>query len=642
MNNGSPKGGITVRDGFFAPRIAMARQVTIPYMWETLHDRVPGVAPSGCIRNFEIAAGLRQGGFTGFWFQDSDLWKWIEGVSYSLASCPDAALEKQVDEAVALAEKAQQPDGYLDTYYIINESPEKRFTNLKDHHELYVAGHMFEAACAYYHAAGKDNLLKVACRFADCICKHFGYGADQCRGYPGHEEVEMGLARLYVVTGKREYLDTALFFLDQRGTMPSYFDTERLRREGALHNRPGNQFDTYTYYQADVPVREQTVARGHAVRQGYLLAGMAEAGYLAGDESLLAAADRVFDNIVNRQMYVTGGVGATHEGEAFTLDFDLPPERCYTETCASIALIMAAKRLHTARPNGKYGDAIERALYNGILSGISLDGTKYFYMNPLEVWPERCEKRQDMSVDVERKGWFGCACCPPNVLRTLTGLGQYLYTKKEDSLYIDQYVSSDYDDGTLALSLSSGFPWQGDGEATVKGTPSGAFTLCFRIPGWAKGYAFRLNGAAVKAPIKNGYLCLEREWQAGDRISFSFPMFARALHADTRVPNYAGKIAFQRGPIVYCAEETDNGSQLWNLSLNPEPVSERLEPSLLGGVVTLQCRGKRESGEAGLYSFSAPHSTDAEIILIPYYAWNNRGKGEMTVWLRKTYAEQEV
>ena len=632
----APKADISVRDAFFSPRIETSRRVTIPYMWETLHDRVPGVAPSGCIRNFEIAAGLAKGGFTGFWFQDSDLWKWIEGVSYSLAHHPDAALEKQVDEAMALAGKAQQPDGYLDTYYIIKEPPEKRFTNLKDNHELYVAGHMFEAACAYYLATGKDALLKIACRFADCICRHFGPGEAQSKGYPGHEEAEMGLARLYGVTGKREYLDTALFFLDQRGTKPYYFDTERLRSEGALHNRPGDQWDDYTYYQADVPVREQTVARGHAVRQGYLLAGMAEAGYLAGDESLLTAAERVFDNIVNRQMYVTGGVGATHVGEAFTLDWDLPPERCYTETCASIALIMAAKRLHQAHPHGKYGDTVERALYNGILSGISLDGTKYFYMNPLEVWPERCEKRQDMNVDAERKGWFGCACCPPNVLRTLTGLGKYLYTRQENALYIDQYVASDYRDDAWAVSLSSLFPWQGNGALTVAHAPEGSNALCFRLPGWAGEYAMTLNGETIDVQPKDGYLCIERVWQAGDEVKFSFPMAPRALHADTRVPNYAGKIAFRRGPIVYCAEEADNGKQLWNLSVNPGTVSERFEPSLLGGVMALRCKGQRESGENGLYSFSAPQSTDAEITLIPYYAWNNRGKGEMTVWLRES------
>ena len=387
-----PLKNIRIHDAFFSGRIETARRVAIPYMLDALNDRIPGVPRSGCIANFEIAAGRKKGSFTGFVFQDSDLWKWIEGAAYSLAGHPDPELEKEIDRAIELAGEAQLPDGYLDTYYIIN-GIEKRFTNLKDHHEMYVAGHMFEAACAYYEVTGKRALLEIACRFADCIDAHFGPEEGKRRGYPGHEEIELGLARLAADTGEPRYLKLAAFFLDERGKQPYYFDLEAEERGDKAPGERKNQFQTYSYYQADRPVREQTAAVGHAVRQGYLLAGMAEVGGQTGDAGLTDAAKRIWENIVSRQMYITGGVGSTHEGEAYSFDYDLPPERCYTETCAAISLAMTSVRLGRIAPHGKYGDIVERTLYNGILSGVSLDGTRYFYMNPLEVWPERCEKR---------------------------------------------------------------------------------------------------------------------------------------------------------------------------------------------------------------------------------------------------------
>lgn len=631
-----PLRNIRIDDDFFAPRIENARNAMIPYMWDALHDRVPGVAPSGCIKNFRIAAGLEQGEFTGFVFQDSDLWKWIEGASYALESQWDEALDREMDEAIALAAQAQQADGYLDTYYIIN-GLDKRFTNLKDHHELYVAGHMFEAAAAHYAATGKRTLLDVACRFADCLVRHFGPDENQLHGYPGHEEAELGLARLYAATGREAYLQLAGYFLDERGKQPLYFREEDIRRGQKVADESRNQWANYSYYQADIPVREQKAARGHAVRQCYLLAGMAEVGGLTGDQTLTDAADRVYRNIVDKQMYITGGVGSTHEGEAFSFDYDLPPERCYNETCASIALIMTAQRLNRISPDSGYGDTVERALYNGILSGVSLDGKKYFYMNPLEVWPERCERRQDMRIDDERQGWFGCACCPPNLLRTLTGLGNYLYSMDDGTLYVDQYVSSHasvpFETGAVGVRVKSCFPWEGKAEITVE--TQAVFALALRVPSWAEKWTVRLNGREISPCPENGYAFIRGEFHPGDTVTLECPMTVRFVSASTHTPNYAGKAAVTRGPIVYCLEEADNGGELWNLYLEKRVLETRFEKELLQGVETVSCPGIRESAGEALYSAGEPERTPQKLQFIPYYAWGNRGKGEMTVWVHK-------
>lgn len=638
MYHSLPLKDIQITDPFFTGRIDTARNIAIPYMWETLNDRVPGVAPSHCIENFQIAAGLKEGEFHGFWFQDTDLWKWIEGVAYSLATHPDAELEKTVDEAIDLASKAQQEDGYLDTYYIV-KGLDKRFTNLRDNHEMYVAGHMFEAAVAYYEATGKRKLLNMACRVADCFDANFGPEENKLHGYPGHEEIELGLAKLYRVTGEKRYIQLAKYFLDVRGQQPHYYDAEgeargETRRAWSHLRYPQAP---YTYYQAHKPVREQTEGSGHAVRQLYLLSGMADVGEMAGDPTLVEAADTVFQNIIHKQMYITGGVGSTHEGEAFSFDYDLPPERCYTETCASIALAMTASRLNRIQPNSCYGDTVERTLYNGILSGVSLDGTKYFYINPLEVWPDRCTRRQDMSVDPERKGWFGCACCPPNVLRTLTGLGAYMYAADEGSLLVDQYIASkvkaEVAGQQVAFTLDANFPWCGSVKLIMDSAAS--FKLMLRKPYWAKAFTLTVNGEAVEAQVENGYIILERAFAAGDVIALELPMETRFMSASVRTPNYAGKTALMRGPVVYCLEETDNGDLLWNLSVKPSEAKAEHHPELLCGVTTITCQGQREAAESDLYTEDAPAAQNVELTFVPYYAWGNRGKGEMSVWVRR-------
>lgn len=638
MFHALPLKDIQITDPFFTARIDTARKIAIPYMWETLNDRVPGVAPSHCIENFRIAAGLQDGEFHGFWFQDTDLWKWIEGVAYSLATHPDAELEKTVDEAIELAAKAQQPDGYLDTYYII-KGLDKRFTNLRDNHEMYVAGHMFEAAVAYYEATGKRNLLDVACRFADCFDANFGPEENKLHGYPGHEEIELGLAKLYRVTGEERYIKLAKYFLDVRGQQPHYYDAESEargdKRPAWGHLRYPQM--KYTYNQAHKPVREQTEGAGHAVRQLYLLSGMADVGEMAKDPTLVEAADTVFQNIIHKQMYITGGVGSTHEGEAFSFDYDLPPERCYTETCASIALAMTASRLNRIQPNGVYADTVERTLYNGILSGVSLDGTKYFYINPLEVWPDRCLKRQDMNVDPVRQGWFGCACCPPNVLRTLTGLGNYMYSASDDALIVEQYIASkvkaQLGSQEVAFTLDANFPWNGSVKITMES--AAAFRMMLRKPYWAKTCTLTVNGEAVDAKVENGYIILERAFAQGDVIALEMPMEVRFMSASVRTPNYVGKTALMRGPVVYCLEQEDNGQLLWNLSVNPAEAKVEHHPELLCGVTTITCQGQREEAESDLYTDVVPESKAAELTFVPYYAWGNRSEGEMMVWVRR-------
>ncbi|MBP3637375.1 MAG: glycoside hydrolase family 127 protein [Clostridia bacterium] len=639
MYHSLPLKDIQITDPFFTGRIDTARNIAIPYMWETLNDRVPGVAPSHCIENFQIAAGLKEGEFHGFWFQDTDLWKWIEGVAYSLATHPDAELEKTVDEAIDLAGKAQQEDGYLDTYYII-KGLDKRFTNLRDNHEMYVAGHMFEAAVAYYEATGKRKLLDMACRVADCFDANFGPEEYKLHGYPGHEEIELGLAKLYRVTGEKRYILLAKYFLDVRGHQPHYYDAESKAR-GEVRPAWGHlryPQAPYTYNQAHKPVREQAEGAGHAVRQLYLLSGMADVGEMADDPTLVEAANTVFQNIIHKQMYITGGVGSTHEGEAFSFNYDLPPERCYTETCASIALAMTASRLNRIQPNSCYGDTVERTLYNGILSGVSLDGTKYFYINPLEVWPDRCLRRQDMAVDPERMGWFGCACCPPNVLRTLTGLGSYMYAADEDSLLVDQYIASkvkaDVAGQQVAFTLDANFPWCGSVKITMDSAAT--FKLMLRKPYWAKTCTLTVNGETIEAPVENGYIVLDRAFAAGDVIALDMPMETRFMSASVRTPNYAGKTALMRGPVVYCLEEKDNGDLLWNLSVKPGEAKAEHHPELLCGVTTITCQGQREAAESDLYTEEAPAAQDVELTFVPYYAWGNRGKGEMSVWVRRS------
>ncbi len=489
---------VRITDTFWGREQELVRTEVIPYQWEALNDRIPDAAPSYCMRNFKVAGRLmrekkEQGSrfiapaysfrgfqalpedpanpdpdkFYGFVFQDSDFAKWIEAVAYSLTNHPDAALEKVADEAIDIVCAAQAENGYLDTYYIIN-GMDRIFTNLRDHHELYCFGHLAEGAIAYYQATGKEKLLGAVKRYADFLCMKFGEEEGKCKGYPGHEIAEMALARLYELTGEKKYLELGSFFLDMRGRRPYYFDleeAERAEHEGRPYRQPGEEL-RFQYHQAHLPVREQSEAVGHAVRAVYLYSGMADVARLTGDAALVQACGRLWNSIVREKLYITGGIGGTHVGEAFSFPYDLPNDTAYSETCAAIGLAFFARRMLQLQADSQYGDVMEQALYNTVLAGMALDGKSFFYVNPLEVLPEACRRdERKRHVKPVRQKWFGCACCPPNIARTVSSLGAYIYTQNKNTLYTHLYVGSDIwvDLGgkRANIVMDSEFPWEG-------------------------------------------------------------------------------------------------------------------------------------------------------------------------------------
>ena len=681
---------VKVTDGFWGREQELVRTEVIPYQWEALNDRIPEAAPSYCMRNFRVAGRLKrekreQGAefvapsytfrgfealpenpgqpdpdkFYGFVFQDSDFAKWIEAVGYSLLNHPDAALEKTADEAIDIVCAAQAENGYLDTYYIIN-GMDRIFTNLRDHHELYCFGHLVEGAVSYYQATGKDKLLRAAERYADFICERFGWEEGKCKGYPGHEIAEMALARLYELTGKQKYLELCRFFLDARGTRPYYFDLEekeRAEHEGRPYREPGRE-PRFQYHQAHVPVREQSEAVGHAVRAVYLYSGMADAARLTGDEAMYEACVRLWDSIVNEKLYITGGIGGTHMGEAFSYPYDLPNDTAYSETCAAIGLAFFARRMLELGADSRYADVMEQALYNTVLAGMALDGKSFFYVNPLEVVPEGCRRdERKHHVKSIRQKWFGCACCPPNIARIVSSLGAYIYTAGDNTLYTHLYVGSNvsvsFGTQQLGMKLESGFPWDG----TVRGTlhtssPDETVygTLAFRVPGWCGSMKAVVREAAGAVPeeggrisrrMERGYLYLTGEWRDGDRIELDIPMEVRCITASPRVREDIGRVAFMRGPVCYCMEEADNGSNLHLLRVNLEKAGDifvETDNSLGHEMKILKVPGLRrrlEEKAGGLYETYRPaQEQETTLTLIPYYAWNNRGEGEMSVWVR--------
>ena len=667
-----PVGRVKIEDAFWKEKQNLVRKEVIPYQWNALNDRIPGAAPSFCMHNFKAAVRLNQrwmeekenfqppvysyrgferlpekpgqlkeDEFYGFVFQDSDFYKWIEAVGYSLMLHPDAELEATADEAIEIVAKAQQPDGYLDTYYILN-GQDQIFTNLRDFHELYCLGHLIEAAIAYYQATGKDRLLQVACRYADYAASKLGAGEGKKRGYPGHEIAEMALIQLYEVTGEKRYLELARFFINERGQRPYYFDIEH--PEGI---KPGDDSLRYSYHQAHLLVREQTEAVGHAVRAVYLYSGMAELARVDEDDSLLKACQTLWDSITRRKMYITGGIGGTHIGESFSFDYDLPSDTAYAETCASIGLIFFAGRMLQLEPDAGYADVMEKALYNGVLSGIALDGKSFFYVNPLSVDPVACHKDERKAhVQPVRQKWFGCACCPPNLARLIGSVGRYAYTEAENTLYVHLYIGSDLKlqtpQGAVIVQVRSNFPYNGKVSVRVsgEGAASGKWTLALRIPGWCrewKGSGIPLDNARVE----KGYLYITRAWASGEVLELDFPMEVRLMQSDARVRETTGQLAVTRGPVVYCLEEKDNGSGLHLLSISCD-AKTRTEPFSIDGeqFPAILADGWREKqqpdAENNLYYEAVPTEYEpVQLKFIPYYIWANRGENEMTVWVRR-------
>ena len=629
---------VTLNDRFFSRiRETLVRE-GIPYQWEALNDRLPAdTAPSYCMRNFRVAAGKEKGTFGGFVFQDSDLYKWLEGVAFSLRWHPDKALEATADEAIAEAVSAQQPDGYLDTYYIIN-GLDKRFTNLKDNHELYVAGHMIEAAVAYFEVTGKQVLLDAAIRYVDCIDACIGPEEGKIHGYPGHPVIEMALMRLYDLTREPKYLNMAAYFVNQRGQSPLFFEEETARNGNDFYWK--NSPFRYQYYQAGMPVRSQKSADGHAVRAMYLYSGMADVARETGDESLARACRDLWENTTRRRMYITGAVGSTEHGEAFTFDYDLPNDTIYGETCASIGLMFFARRMLRLEARGEYADVMERALYNGVLSGMQLDGKKFFYVNPLEVVPEACRlDPHKQHVKPERQKWFGCACCPPNLIRLLNSLEDYVAGEKDGTVFVHLYAGSRIELENMALRIETEYPWQGKVQIRVEADQPQRQTIALRIPGWCSAYTVNLCGEPCQGEFVDGYLYLTRIWGDGDEIDLSFEMPVSLMRANPRIRKDAGLVTLMRGPIVYCLEEADNGQDLHLIhGIRPETACVRWEPETLCGVMTVTTEAEREpvTEFMDLYEAQQPEeSLPVQLKWIPYYAWANRGLGEMRVWVRK-------
>ena len=648
-----PLKSIQINDAFWNRYTDLVTSKILPYQWDVLNDRVKDAEPSHCIRNFEIAAGRAKGEFYGFVFQDTDLAKWIEAAAYSLAYHDDQTLMEKVDWAVDLIGDAQQPDGYINTYFTIKE-PEGRFTNLAEGHELYTAGHMMEAAVAYYKVTGKDKFLKIMCKMADLLCETF-YTEDFKYAVPGHQEVEIGLIRLYWATGEKKYLDLAKAFIDRRGHKPNHLEEER-KREGwtdVFHNPDPFILE---YAQCDEPVRIQKTARGHAVRAVYMYAAMADLAYEYQDKELMEACERLYEDIVSRQMYITGGIGQSGIYERFTVDYDLPNDRNYSETCASIGLALFCRRMAQITQDSRYADTMERALINTVIAGISMDGESFFYVNPLEVWPDNLLPYTSMShVKPVRQRWFGCACCPPNIARTLASLGEYAVFTGNNSLWINMYISGHFEadmaDAHVDMRINTGMPFKGESVLVLNSDKELSFDLMLRIPEYAEKESIRIraegidiHGGEAALRVEKGYLKLRVQLNSENdntmEVSIEFDIPARFVYANTNVRADAGKVAVVKGPIVYAMEEADNSSNLMSFAVDTEAgISETWDEDLFGGCMVLKVSGirseNRDEVKDCLYGTKAPRETAVDMKLIPYAYWNNRGQGEMLVWMRR-------
>lgn len=610
---------VNVEDSFWTPRMQVNREQTILHEYKECKD-------TGRIDAFLLnwRPGMEP---KPHYFWDSDVAKWVEAASYSLAAYPDPELDALLDEVIGKIAGAQQEDGYLNVYFTVVE-PEKRWLNLAEWHELYCAGHLMEAAVAHFEGTGKRSLLDVMCRYADYIDSVFGPGKRD--GCPGHEEIELALVKLYHATGEERYLKLSKFFLDQRGQKPSYFKRELNK----LDPGRGDRFNP-EYCQDHLPVREQSEVVGHAVRAMYLYCGMADVANETGDEGLLDACERLWDNVCRKRMYVTGGIGPSRHNEGFTGDYDLPNESAYAETCAAIGLVFWNHRMLQFQGEARFADAMERALYNGTISGVSLDGRRFFYVNPLE-----------SRGNHHRQDWFGCACCPPNIARLVASIGGYIYSEAAEDAYIHLYVQGS---GTLqvggqqvVLRQETDYPWDGNVHISVKPESPSVFGINLRIPGWSSGATLTVNGEAVDAAaaMTLGYARVERRWKAGDEIDLSIPMPVERIEAHPAVRQNTGYVALQRGPVVYCLEQVDNHVPLHRIVLPSDAdLKPHFEKDLLGGVTVIkgQAMAVDDSDWAGVIYRSEPARLKPfEITAIPYYAWDHREPGEMRVWIRGT------
>lgn len=624
---------------FWGDRIKAAREVTIPLAFSKCESE-------GRYANFVKAAhpsdSYKVGGFS---FDDTDVYKTIEGASYLLQTYPDKKLEKYIDSVLVVVAAAQEPDGYLYTARTMNPkhphawSGPERWSEVENlSHEFYNLGHMVEGAVAHYQATGKRNFLDIAIRYADCVCRNIGDGPGKKRVIPGHQIAEMAFVRLYTVTHDKKYLDQAKFFLDARGTTA--------RKD--------------IYLQSHKPIMEQNEAVGHAVRAGYMYAGMADVAAITGDSSYIKAIDTIWENIVGKKYYLTGGVGARHAGEAFGNNYELPNLTAYNETCAAISMVYLFHRMFLFHGDAKYIDCLERTLYNGVISGMSVDGGRFFYPNPLAADGKYAFNADNTTT---RQPWFGCACCPSNLSRFIPSLPGYVYAVKDNSLYVNLFAAGtatmQVGGKEVAVEQETRYPWDGDIAIRVTKNKGRDFAMMVRIPGWVRGevvpgdlysfaddvktgYRVTVNGDEVKGELRNGYLAISRRWKKGDVVRVHFDMQPRAVVASSKVADDRGKIAVERGPIVYCAEQADNsGFNSHHVLLSRNPVFE-VNPDY--SIRNTEGDGKpfgvtsiivTNAQEACISADGKLTSRDVRLTLIPYYAWNHRGTGYMDVWMAR-------
>lgn len=582
---------VKINDGFWTPRLKSHKDVTMGVCIDQIENQ------TGRIRNFENAA-LKQGEHSGIFFDDSDVYKALEGMAYSLQNIPDPILEAKCDEWIDKFAAAQEEDGYINTFYTLT-GLDKRWDNM-DKHEMYCAGHMIEAGVAYYNVTGKRKLLDVCIRMADHMMTIFGPG--KRNWVPGHEEIELALVKLYQVTGDKKYLDFSEWLLEQRGHGYGSYSVH-VDPEGARKWNP-------IYYQDDAPVRDMCEIAGHAVRAMYLYCGMADVAAYTGDQGYIDALNRLWDDVVVRNMYITGGIGQSAHNEGFTTDYSLPNLTAYCETCASVGMVLWNWRMNQFTGDSKYADVMERSMYNGALAGISLEGDLFFYVNPLE------------SVGTHhRKPWYGCACCPSQICRFLPSIGNYIYGLSQDAVWVNLYMGNTAEvkvnGKNVTLTQETNYPWEGAVALTV-GTKSPVKTqMRMRIPEWCRSYTLAVNGTAVDVPVEKGYAVIDRKWKNGDKIELVLDMPVEVVAADPRVKENEGRRALQRGPLVYCLEEADNKVDYDQLRISEDAsFSTEFKPDFLRGVVTI-------TAQTGSQTLN----------YIPYYSWDNREPGRMQVWV---------
>jgi DUF1680 family protein len=624
---------VKLTDNFWLPRIKTNHDVTIPTSFERCEN-------TGRVKNFEMAAAKSGAFCTVYPFDDTDIYKTIEGASFSMSLYPDPKLDSYIDGLIVKVAAAQEPDGYLYTARTIDPAHPHKWSGterwVKERelsHELYNSGHLFEAAAAHYQSTGKRNLLDIALKNADLVCATFG--PDKLHVAPGHEVVEMGLVKLYRITGKKEYLATAKYFIDERGHYTGYDPASK------------DQWKNGAYWQDHIPVVEQEEALGHAVRAGYLYAAVADIAALTGDPAYLHAIDKIWENVVGKKLYVQGGVGAIGDGERFGANYELPNSTAYNETCAAIANVYWNQRMFQLHGDAKYVDVLERSLYNGLISGVGMDGKSFFYTNAMEIRNNFTHK----DIERTRSGWFPCSCCPTNITRLVPSVPGYMYATKDDQVYVNLFANSTATINDIGITQENNYPW--DGNLVFRINTRKDFKLAIRIPGWARGevvasdlYSFEnqetkkipisVNGKPAEYSMDKGYAVISRAWKKGDVVNVLLPMDVQKVTSNPKVENNIGRVAIQRGPLIYCAEWIDNNGLVSNLLLSPDA---SFQTSSINGMTTLKSTAQAISIDPAANSVS---TKTQPLVLIPYYSWAHRGEGEMMIWLPEKISSIDI